>query len=152
MGDQTRMKPRPERPDWLYHISYGLADGAKLRVLLENERYAIVQEPGGMWWDNSGGHYGASTYWQVDKTKLETYRKSVGLLDCKEIQHGGRPKLAQWKKLIEEDNMAEKRVSKYLIEILLVQFLRDMGITFDPKAPSHLAAMQKAMENYENTK
>ena len=95
------MPERTERPDWLYHISYGLADGAKLRVLLENERYAVVQEPGGLWWDNSGGHYGGTTYWLVDKTKLETYRKSVGLLDCKEIQHGGRPKLAQWKKLIE---------------------------------------------------
>jgi hypothetical protein len=88
-------------PQWLYEISYGLADYRQLRILLENERYAIVQSPGGPWWDNSGKHYGATTYYKVDKQALATYRKSVGLLDSQEIQHGGRAKLAQWKKLIE---------------------------------------------------
>ena len=96
------MKPQPERPDWLYQISYGLAEGSKLRILLENDRYAVVQTPGGRWWDNSGGHYGGASYSLVDKQRLHTYRKSVGLMDCMEIQQGGRPKLAQWKKLIEE--------------------------------------------------
>jgi hypothetical protein len=91
-----------ERPDWLYQISYGLAEGSKLRILLENERYAVVQIPGGRWWDNSGAHYGGASYHLVDKTLLATYRKSVGLLDTMEIQQGGRPKLAQWRKLIEE--------------------------------------------------
>ena|SRR5271166_5873683 len=88
-------------PDWLYQITYGLSEARKIRVLLENDRYAVVQSPGGMWWDNSGGHYGKASYDLVDKRKLDTYRKGVGLMDCKEIQHGGRAKLAQWKKLIE---------------------------------------------------
>lgn len=95
------MKPRPERPEWLYQISYGLADGDKLRILLENERYAVVQSPGGRWYDNSGGHYGGASYDLVDKTLLHTYRKSVGLMDCVTLQQGGRAKLAQWKELIE---------------------------------------------------
>ncbi len=92
---------QPPQPDWLYRITYGLADSWKIRILLENDRYAVVQSPGGMWWDNSGGHYGAASYDLVDKRKLDTYRKGCGLLECKELQHGGRAKLAQWKKLIE---------------------------------------------------
>jgi hypothetical protein len=96
------MKPRPARPEWLYRISYGLADGHQLRILLENDRYAVVQGPGGKWYDNSGEHYGATTYYLITKEALPTYRNSVGLLDAQEIQHGGRAKLAQWKKLIEE--------------------------------------------------
>ncbi len=88
-------------PDWLYQITYGLDDCRKIRILLENDRYAVVQSPGGRWGDNSGTHYGATTYYMVDKQDLPKYRKSVGLLDAKELQHGGRAKLAQWKKLME---------------------------------------------------
>ena len=77
-----------------------MADYHRLRILFETERYAIVQEPGGNWSDNSGVHYGGTTYWLVDKQC--TYRRQVGLMDAETLQHGGRPKLAQWKKLITE--------------------------------------------------
>jgi hypothetical protein len=90
-----------ELPDWLYNISYGLAEHRYLRILLEGTRYAVVQIPGGTWFDNSGGHYGQTTFYLVDK-QATNYRKGIGLLDAKELQHGGRAKLAQWKKLIQE--------------------------------------------------
>lgn len=89
-----------DMPQWLYDMTYGLAGQRHIRILLENERYAVVQEPGGKWYDNSGGHYGGASYHLVDKQLLHTYRKSVGLLDCKVLQQGGRAKLAQWKQLI----------------------------------------------------
>jgi len=95
------MRARTERPQWLYQITYGLAEGHQTRILLENDRYVVAQSPGGRWGDNSGTHYGATTYYLIDKQALPTYRKSVGLLDAKELQHGGRAKLAQWRKLIE---------------------------------------------------
>ena len=91
-----------DQPAWLYNISYGLADCRKLRVLIDGERFAVVQSPGGRWYDNSGGHYGGTTFYLVDKEG--TFRPSVGLLDCKELQHGGRAKLAQWKQLVEESD------------------------------------------------
>ena len=47
--------------------------------------------------------------------------------------------------------MKTKRVSKYLIEALLIQFLRDMGMHFDKDAPSHQAALAQALKNYEGT-
>jgi len=91
-----------DMPQWLFDMTSGLAGQRHIRILLENERYAVVQEPGGKWYDNSGGHYGGASYHLVDKQALHTYRKSIGLLDCKVLQEGGRAKLAQWKRLIEQ--------------------------------------------------
>lgn len=91
-----------DQPEWLYQISYGLASYRKLRVLFETERHAIVHSPGERWWDNSGGHYGGVAFYLVDKGAIATYRRGVGLLDTKELQVGGRAKLAQWKTLIKE--------------------------------------------------
>lgn len=93
-------------PDWLYQISYGLADARHLRILLDGPRYAVVQDPGGIWYDNSGPHYGSTSYHLVDKQATH-YRKSVGLMDTETLQHGGRAKLAQWKKLIKEREAKE---------------------------------------------
>lgn len=90
-----------QQPEWLYRITYGLADSRKLRILIDGVRFAVVQSPGGKWYDNSGGHYGAATYYLVDKQST-TLRKSVGLLDCHTLQHGGRAKTAKWTKLVEE--------------------------------------------------
>jgi hypothetical protein len=93
------------QPDWLYNITYGLAEGRKTRVLIDGTRFAVVQSPGGTWFDNSGGHYGATAYYLVDKQ--QTLRKGYGLLDCKELQHGGRAKTAQWKQLVEAADRGE---------------------------------------------
>jgi hypothetical protein len=95
----------PDMPDWLYNISYGLSDCRKLRVLIDGTRFAVVQSPGGRWYDNSGGHYGGTTFYLVDKQKQ--YRASVGLMDCRELQHGGRAKTAQWKQLVEAADRGE---------------------------------------------
>jgi hypothetical protein len=91
------------QPDWLYNITYGLAEGRKSRVLIDGTRFAVVQSPGGRWYDNSGEHYGGAAYYLVDKEKQ--YRKAHGLLDCKELQHGGRAKTAQWKQLVERKDL-----------------------------------------------
>jgi hypothetical protein len=91
-----------EQPEWLRRITSGLVGGRKTRVLLENERYAIVQSPGANWSDNGGVHYGATAYYLVDKQA--NMRNSVGLLDCREIQSGGRAKLAQWKGLLKHED------------------------------------------------
>jgi hypothetical protein len=71
-------------------------------VLIDGKRFAVVQSPGGTWFDNSGGHYGATAYYLVDKEA--NLRKAHGLLDCQELQHGGRAKMAQWKRLVEEED------------------------------------------------
>jgi len=94
-----------QQPDWLYNISYGLADNRKFRVLIDGTRYAVVQTPGGKWYDNSGGHPAYVSYYLVDKQAQ--LRKGYGLLDCREIQQGGRAKLAQWKKLVEAGDKGE---------------------------------------------
>lgn len=86
-------------PDWLYHITYGLASARHIRILLEGQRYAVVQDPGTYWFDNGGKHYGGTEYWLVDKQATH-YRKGCGLLDAETLQKGGRAKLAQWQKLI----------------------------------------------------
>jgi hypothetical protein len=109
-------KTAHDMPQWLYDLTYGLADQRHIRILLENERFAVVQCPGGKWYDNSGEHYGASSYSLVDKRLLHTYRKSVGLMDCKELQHGGRAKLAQWKRLIEQESLTPRQVRILEIE------------------------------------
>lgn len=88
-----------ELPTWLYNMSYGLAHFQKLRVLIDGKRFAIVQEPGYKWFDNSGGHAGYATYFLVDKEK--GVRAGHGLLDQQIIQNGGRAKLAKWKGLVE---------------------------------------------------
>lgn len=90
---------RAPQPEWLHGISYGLAGNRNLRVLIDGTRFAVVQAPGGMWYDNSGGHYGATSFYLVDKQRQ--YRKAHGLLDCRVLQHGGRAKTAQWKLLVE---------------------------------------------------
>jgi hypothetical protein len=92
-------------PDWLYQITFGLSDCRKIRVLIDGIRFAVVQSPGGKWYDNSGGHYGATTFYLVDKQAK--IRPSVGLMDCRELQHGGRAKTAQWKKLVEAADRGE---------------------------------------------
>jgi hypothetical protein len=91
--------------DWLYQITYGLAECRKIRVLIDGTRFAIVQTPGGKWYDNSGGHYGQTSFYLVDKQAQ--LRKGYGLLDCREIQQGGRAKTAQWKKLVEAADRGE---------------------------------------------
>jgi hypothetical protein len=49
--------------------------------------------------------------------------------------------------------IATKRwVSQDRIQMLLIQFLNDMGMSFDPKAPSHLKALQTALRTYMETK
>jgi hypothetical protein len=90
------------QPDWLHNITYGLAEGRQTRVLIDGTRFAVVQIPGGRWGDNSGTHYGAASYYLVDKQ--QTLRKGYGLLDCRELQNGGRAKTAQWKRLVEEED------------------------------------------------
>ncbi len=105
-----------DMPQWLYDLTYGLAEQRHIRILLENDRFAVVQTPGGKWYDNSGAHYGPSSYSLVDKRLLHTYRKSVGLMDCKELQHGGRAKLAQWKRLIEQESLTPRQVRIMEIE------------------------------------
>jgi hypothetical protein len=92
------MKTPQPQPDWLYNITYGLSEGRKTRVLIDGTRFAVVQTPGGKWYDNSGEHLGYVCYYLVDKqTNL---RKAHGLLDCRELQRGGRAKTAKWKKLV----------------------------------------------------
>lgn len=86
--------------DWLYNITYGLSDCGKIRVLIDGTRFAVVQSPGAKWYDNSGGHYGQTSFRLVDKE--QQLRKGYGLLDCHELQHGGRAKTTQWKRLVEE--------------------------------------------------
>jgi hypothetical protein len=98
------------QPDWLREITYGLAEGRKTGVLIDGKRFAVVKSPGGTWFDNSGGHYGATTYYLVDKEKQ--YRKAHGLLDCRELQHGGRAKMAQWKKLVDGLDRNPWRISE----------------------------------------
>lgn len=97
------------QPDWLYQISYGLSGYSKFRILIDGTRFAIVQTPGGRWGDNSGTHYGSTGYHIVDK-EATNLRKAHGLLDTREIQSGGRPKLAQWKQLVKECDEAGKDV------------------------------------------
>jgi hypothetical protein len=92
-----------QQPDWLYNITYGLAEGRKTRILIDGIRFAVVQSPGGRWGDNSGTHYGATAFYLVDKQQV--LRKGYGLLDCKELQHGGRAKTAQWKQLVERKDL-----------------------------------------------
>ncbi len=98
------------QPEWLYNISYGLAGSQKFRVLIDGDRFAIVQTPGGKWFDNSGGHYGSTSFYLVDKQR--ELRKAHGLLDCREIQQGGRAKTAKWKKLVEELDRHPWRISE----------------------------------------
>ena len=98
------------QPEWLYQISYGLSGYDKFRILIDGKRFAIVQTPGGRWFDNSGGHYGGAGYHIVDKEAVPNLRKAHGLLDTREIQQGGRAKLAQWKQLIKESDEAGKDV------------------------------------------
>lgn len=86
------------RPDWLYQITYDLADGAKTRILIDGARFAVVQSPGGRWGDNSGTHYGATTFYFVDKQ--QPLRKGRGLLNCYQLQHAGRAKTAKWKRVV----------------------------------------------------
>jgi len=105
-----------DMPDWLFNMTSGLAEQRHIRILLENDRFAVVQTPGSKWYDNSGGHYGPASYSLVDKRLLHTYRKSVGLMDCKELQQGGRAKLAQWKKLIEQEELTPRQVRIMEIE------------------------------------
>lgn len=96
---------RPPQPAWLYEITYGLTSSTKNRVLIDGTRFAIVQSPGGMWYDNSGGHYGGASYHLVDKQKK--YRPAHGLLDTIEVQSGGRAKTAQWKRLVDSLDKGE---------------------------------------------
>lgn len=102
----------PTQPDWLYNISYGLAENRKFRVLIDGTRFAIVQTPGGKWYDNSGGHPAYATYYLVDKHPSANLRKGYGLMDCRELQHGGRAKSAKWKKLVEGLDHNPWRVSE----------------------------------------
>lgn len=91
-----------EQPEWLRRISYGLSDAKKNIVLAENDHSAIVKLPGGFWSDNGGRHYGEVSYMLVRKDA----RASVGLIEGKELQSGGRvgkKKLAEWSKLLEGD-------------------------------------------------
>jgi hypothetical protein len=88
-----------ELPTWLYDMSYGLSHYEKLRVLIDGRRFAVVQQPGYKWFDNSGGHAGLSTYFLVDKRR--PVRKGYGLINHRTLQHGGRAKLTQWKHDIE---------------------------------------------------
>lgn len=82
-------------PEWLYFMAYGLEDNSKFRVLLEGERYAVVQIPGGEFANGQVRQYGPTTFYLVDKTA--SLRRGVGLLDCEVLQEGGRAKLAQWR-------------------------------------------------------
>ena len=95
-----------QQPDWLYQISYGLAECRKTRVLIDGTRFAVVQIPGGRWGDNSGTHYGQTTYYFVDKQ--QELRSGYGIMDCRELQHGGRAKTAQWKLLVEQSDREAK--------------------------------------------
>jgi hypothetical protein len=88
-----------EKPKWLYDICWGLADNHRFRILLESERYAIVQIPGGDFANGQVRQYGTTTYYKVDK-QATTLRAGVGLIDSEKIQDGGRAKLTQWRKLI----------------------------------------------------
>ncbi len=54
--------------------------------------------------------YGTTTFYLVDKTQ-EDRRGGVGLIDACILQDGGRAKLAQWKKLIEASDQADKLVT-----------------------------------------
>jgi hypothetical protein len=96
-----------EQPQWLYRISFGLSEYRRIRILINGKRFAVVQIPGGRWGDNSGTYYGSTTYYLVDKQNTKV-RDSVGLIECQELQQGGRAKLVQWKKLVEEKDAADE--------------------------------------------
>jgi hypothetical protein len=102
-------------PDWLYQITYGLSEGSKSRILIDGTCFAVVQSPGGRWFDNSGGHYGSTSYHLADKQRQ--YRPAHGLLDCVELQHGGRAKLAQWKRLVTAADAAPETLDALLKEL-----------------------------------
>lgn len=104
------MKEYPPRPKWLYDLSYGLAESYKYRVLIDGKRFAVVQSPGGRFMNGQVSQYGSTTYYLVDKTHPDL-RGGVGLMEEHVLQDGGRAKLAQWKKLVEASDQADKLVT-----------------------------------------
>jgi hypothetical protein len=86
--------PRPEQPDWLRRFSSGFEKGWKWTVYMENERFAIVRDPGGNFRNGQSTEYGGSSYFIVDKT-LAYYRR---LGQIEEV-HAGRPKKADIEKM-----------------------------------------------------
>lgn len=88
------------QPDWLYQICYGLEGNRKFKVLLEGERFAIVQMPGSRFMNGQVSQYGSASYHLVDKQT--TMRKGYGIMDALVVQEGGRAKLALWKGLVDD--------------------------------------------------
>ena len=101
------MKPYPPQPEWLKEMIYGYAGYEKFRLLVEGVNFAIMQTPGGRWGDNSGTHYGKTSYYLVDKRSDP--RRGHGMQYWKELKHGGRigaKTKREWKALVDKSDKA----------------------------------------------
>ena len=92
--------PSNEQPDWLKRITSGLVEASEIRLLIDGNKYAVIQIPGGNWSDNGGTHYGPTEYIFVIKGSDRNC-----LRDSKIIKVGGRKTKAlmnEWKTLVEK--------------------------------------------------
>jgi hypothetical protein len=81
---------------------YGYVNYYRWRLLIDGMNFAVVQSPGERWGDNSGRHYGATTYYLVDKRSDPRF--GHGVQYWKELKHGGgigSKTKAEWKALVE---------------------------------------------------
>ena len=100
-----------QQPEWLRRMTYGLSDGRQARVLIDGERFAIVQCPGGRFMNGQESQYGATVYHLVDKNQPD-FRGGTGLIQMPAIQTGGRAKLVQWRPLVEASDKAGKLITE----------------------------------------
>ena len=79
------------QPDWLRNMTCGMQGGRFFRLLLDGQRFAVVQIPGSRYLSGQTVQYGATSYLLVDKTADP--RGGTGILRAgKELQSGGRAK------------------------------------------------------------
>jgi len=102
------MNPYPPQPGWLRGMVNGIDKGHTWRVLVDGTDFAVVQAPGGRYLSGQETHYGATTYYLVDKRGEP--RGGTGVLRCsKVLKDGGRVGsrvLAGWRALVGDSDKA----------------------------------------------
>jgi hypothetical protein len=124
------MKPYPPQPKWLYDMIYGYSEFQKWRLLIDGVNFAIVQTPGGTWGDNSGTHYGKTSYYLVDKRSDP--RHGHGMQYWKELKHGGRigaKTKREWKALVDaSDKVGTFANDKETMDIVFQNFVDNLAV------------------------
>lgn len=119
------MKPNPH-PEWLKEMIHGYSDYQTWRLLIEGANFAVVQTPGGRWGDNSGTHYGKTSYYLVDKRSDP--RHGHGMEYWKELKHGGRigaKTKREWKALVDKSDKLDTFVTGKEDEELVLETVMD---------------------------